>query len=284
MTEQGPTTRQRRLAAELRKLREAAGLTLERAAAALGWPQSKLSKIETTRQIPRVADVEAILATYGGTDQAVKLALAQLAREVRQRGWWAAYGDILAGSYAELEYAADRIRLWHVQGVPGLLQTEDYARTLIRKHFPHESAAEIDRRVQVRVTRRAMLARETPPQIDVLLAEEVLRRPVGGRAVMRGQLAALLHAGQRPHISIRVLPIEIGDYPAMGAGDVVLFEFADGSLDLDVAYLETMAGGMYVEDIAQVRACSVMYNRIAECALSEGDSAALIRSIYDEMR
>jgi len=284
MAEQGPTTRQRRLAAELQRLREAAGLTQARAASLLGWDRSKIIRIESAKRIPSINDVQAILTTYGGTDEALKLALLKLTEEVRQRGWWAPYGAILDGSFAELEYAADRIRLWHTQVVPGLLQTEDYARTLIRGYWPDASADEIDRRVQVRITRRAMLARERPPRIDALLAEEVLRRPVGGAAVMRGQLAALLHAGQQPHISIRVLPIAVGDYPAMGAGDIVLFEFSEDSpMDLDVAYLETMAGDMYVEDISQVRACSVMYDRIAECALSEDDSAALIRAAMKEL-
>ncbi|SEG45343.1 Helix-turn-helix domain-containing protein [Thermomonospora echinospora] len=284
MTEHGPTTRQRRLAAELRKLREANGLTMDRAATALGWPQSKLSELETARQIPKTGDVEAILATYGGVDQAVKLALLQLVRDVRQRGWWASFGDVLSGSYAELEYAADRIRIWQVQLVPGLLQTEDYARTLIRRHFPDESDAEIDRRVQVRVTRRAMLTRQKPPRLEVLLAEEVIRRPVGGREIMRGQLGALLHAGQRPNVSIRVVPISAGDYPSMGTGGVVLFEFDESSVvDLSVAYLETMAGSRYEEDISQVRACSLMYDRIAEFALTESDSADLIRTTMKEM-
>ncbi|WP_119731550.1 helix-turn-helix domain-containing protein [Thermomonospora amylolytica] len=281
--EQGPTTRQRRLAAELRRLREAAGLTIDQAASALGWPHSKLSKIETARQIPKIPDVEAILEAYGGTNEAIKLALLKLAREVRQRGWWAPYGDVLAGSYAELEFAADRIRMWQPQLIPGLLQTEDYARTIIAGGIP-DQPAEVDRRLQVRMTRRVMLSKQNPPQLEFILAEEVLRRPIGGREVMREQLGALLVASSRPNVRIRVVPIAVGHYPSIGTGPLVLFEFDEGTvMNLDVAYQETMSGGMYIEDIAQVRACSVLYGRIADVALSEAESAALIRTTMKEI-
>jgi transcriptional regulator with XRE-family HTH domain len=276
----GPTARQRRLAAELRGLRENAGLTPEEAAGALGWSRPKLVKIETARRIPSVGDVGHILDAYGGTDQAIRLALMKLAGDVRQRGWWAAYGDVLAGSYAELEDAADTIRSWQVQLVPGLLQTVDYARELIHGGLP-DDPTEADRRIQARITRRALLARQNPPRLEIVLAEEVLRRPIGGWGVMRGQLMALQDAAKLPNVSLRVVPISSGRHPMIGQGSMVIFEFPS-PVDLSVAYLETVAGGVYVEDVAQVKRCSVKFDRISGAALTEDDSADLIAAIIEE--
>ncbi|MER6891990.1 helix-turn-helix domain-containing protein [Streptomyces halstedii] len=279
--EHGPTTRHRRLAAELRRLREEAGLTPEVAAAALGWSRTKLVRIEIGRTMPSVADVSHILETYGGVSQAIKLALVQLARDIRQRGWWTSYGDVLAGGFVELEDAANHIRSWQVQLVPGLLQTERYARTVIGAEATDE--AQIDRRLQARMTRRTLLARRNAPQLDVVLAEEVLRRPIGSRAIMADQLDALLAAAERPNVSIRVVPISIGHHPAIGQGSLVLFAFAS-PMDLDVAYVETFSGGVYVEDVPQVARCSVTFDRIADVALSMEESAAHIAAIAKEFR
>ncbi|MBW8482880.1 helix-turn-helix domain-containing protein [Actinomadura parmotrematis] len=282
--EHGPTSRHRRLAAELRRLREqTTGLAPEAAAGAIGWSRTKLVRIETATIMPSVEDVGKILATYGAPDEAIKLALVKLARDVRsgQRGWWAAYGDVLAGSYAELEDAADIIRSWQIQLVPGLLQTEDYARAIMAAG--HDDPDDIDRRVQARMTRRTLLTRQNAPRLDVVLAEEVLHRPVGGPAIMADQLCALLAAGRRPNVCIRVVPTAAGQYPAIGAGAMILFEFS-AAVELDTAYVETPAGSMYIEDIAQVRRCNVTFDRIASAALSVKESAALIDAVAKEYR
>lgn len=273
--ENSPTVRHRRLAAELRRLREAAGLTPPDAAAALGWSRSKLTRFETAATRPQASDVAAMLGLYGG-DEALKLALMQLARDIRTRGWWAVYGDVLAPSFAELEDAAKKIRTWQAQLIHGLLQTSDYARAVIRMDATDE--AEINRRLQARAHRQAVLAREDAPTLEVLLDEAVLRRPVGGPEVMHGQLRALLEAGARPNISIRVVPIEIGGYPYMGNGSVTIFGFSR-TIDPDVAFTESFAGGVFVEDIGEVRRCNLIFDRISEKALSEEDSAALIGAI-----
>lgn len=277
MTEQGPTARQRRLAAELRRLREEAGLTPERAAGAIGWSRPKLVKFELGKTPPSPGDVERILSTYGGTDEAVKLALMQLARDVRKRGWWAAYGDVLAGSYAELEDAASHVRSWQVQLIPGLLQTEAYARAIISS--AGIDPGEVDRRVQARIHRQTLLTRHDAPLLDVLMAEEVLHRPGDGE-MMREQARALLTAAERPNVSVRIVPVSAGLFPGVGQGSMVLFDFP-GPVDLSVAYLETMAGGMYLEDVAQVRRCNVSFDGIAAAALSERESVALIAAVAE---
>lgn len=276
MAESGPTVRGRRLAAELRKLREDAGLTPEDAARAFGWSRPKLVRIELAQRMPSLADVSQILDAYGGANEAIKSGLMQLARDIRQRGWWAAYGDVLAGSYVELEDAANRIQSWQVQLVPGLLQTPEYARELIQ--IDNRDPAEIDHRVQARMTRHTLLTRQAAPKLEVVLAEGVLHHPVGGPDVMRDQLNALLVVGERPNISIRVVPTSRGSHPGVGQGSVVIFEFAT-PMDLGVAYLETLAGGMYVEDMIQVQRCNVMFDRIADTAMSEEESAAFIAAI-----
>lgn len=279
--EHGPTARHRRLAAELRRLREAADLTPEVTAGILGWSRTKLVRIETAKSMPSVGDVERILDVYG-TDYATRAALLQLTRDVRTRGWWAAFGDVLAGGYAELEDAADRIRTWQTEAVPGLLQTPEYARVLIAGTFP-DDLDEIDRRLQARMARRARFARSDAPELDILLAEEILRRPVGGPSVMVGQLTALLELAEQPSAAIRVVPMLLGYRPGLGEGSVELFEFS-APLELDTVHVETMGGSMYIEDIAQVRRCSSMLDRIADVALSQEDSVALITTVREEFQ
>jgi hypothetical protein len=278
MPEQSPTVRHRRLASELRRLRERAAMTPEQAAVALGWSRPKLVRFETAVTRPQPADVAAMLDLYGGPDE-MKLALMQLAREIRQRGWWHAYNDVLTGSFAELEDDAAEIRSWQVQVVHGLLQTEDYARELIQGYVQDE--AEVDRRLQARIHRQALLARQNAPTLNVIVDEPVLHRPVGGTEVMCGQLDALLDTGRRPNVSVRVLPVEIGTHPVLGEGAFTIFSFRH-AFATDVAYVESVAGGIYLEDVEQVRRCSVMFERISDAALPEEDSTALIAALMKE--
>ncbi|MCQ0017099.1 DUF5753 domain-containing protein [Actinomadura madurae] len=186
------------------------------------------------------------------------------------------------GSYAELEDAANRIRTWQTEVIPGLLQTPDYARALITGEFPDDQE-KVDRRLQARMARRARFARTDAPELDVLLAEEILRRPVGGTTVMRGQLSALLEAATQPSMTVRVVPMTREYRPGLGEGSVVVFEFS-APLELDTAHVETMGGSMYIEDIAQVRRCGSMLDRIADAALPQEDSVALIAAIREELQ
>lgn len=280
MADTAPTARQRRLASELHKLRESAGLTQAQAAQMLGWNRTKIVRIEGAQQVPTVDEVEHVLESYGPTDEAIRLALVQLARDARRRGWWTAYGDVLAGSHIELEDAASRIRVWQAQVVPGLLQIPAYAREVIAAEV--SDSDEVERRVDARMKRRTLLDRADAPELDVVLAEEVLRRLVGGRPVMRQQLAELLRAAERPNVSVRVVPLSAGAYPTIGQGGLTIFE-VPGDLDLSVAYFETMRNAVYVEDIAQVRECRAVFERLAGVALSKHETAQLIARICEEM-
>jgi transcriptional regulator with XRE-family HTH domain len=277
--ENSPTVRHRRLAAELRRLRESAELPPERAAAALGWSRPKLVKFETARTAPSPNDVVAMLELYGASE-AYKIALIQLSRDVRKRGWWTAYDDVLPPSYAQLEDDAVEIRSWQVQEIPGLLQTDDYALAIIRLNDPEVSEESQLRRLQTRMARRTVLTRQSAPILRAVIDESALRRPIGGPEVMRRQLTALLRAAERPHVHLQVAPTAKGDFPGM-EGSFVVLSFG-GPIDLGVAYLKGVAGGMYIENVEQVRRCAAKFDRISKAALPETESATLIESLVEE--
>lgn len=279
MSELSPTIRHRRLAAELRRLRTEAGISPEDAAAALGISRPQLVKIETARVKPSPPIVERILALYGrGEDHT--LAVMQLVRNIHKSSWWQAYGAFLSGSFAELEEDADEMGIWNTELVPGLLQTRGYARALITAG-DLLGEKEIDDRVKARIQRQAVLTGQNPPILKVVLDEAVLRRPIGGREVMREQLEALLEAGQQDNISIRVLPAAVGPHPGIGEGSFTIFKFPL-PMDRDVVFLESAAGPIYVEDLERVRRSTVTHTGISEKALSEEDSAALIGATAKE--
>lgn len=279
MAELSPTIRHRRLAAELRRLRVEAGLTPEDAAANLGISRSQLVKIETAKVKPSQAIVERILNTYG-RDEDHRRALLQLVRNIHQRGWWQAYSDFLAGSFAELEEDADSMRIWQTELIPGLLQTDDYARVLIASG-DHRDEDEVDERVKARIRRQAVLTGHNAPTLHVVLDEAVLNRTIGGPAVMRGQLRHLMEMGERENISIRVLPTDAGPHAGIGEGSFTIFGFPR-PMDLDVVFLESAAGPVFMEDMERVRRCNVTYDQISDQAMSEEASADLIRALTKE--
>jgi hypothetical protein len=268
------------LASELRKRREHAGLTPERAASLLGWSRPKLVAIETAKSQPKLQDVEQMLDLYG-SEEAIRLALLRLARDIRKRGWWTTYSDVLAGSYAELENDATEIRCWETQVVPGLLQTDDYALAIIRGSQPDEEEEAHLRRLAARATRRTLLSRADSPLLHAVLDEPVLHRAFGGRDVMRRQLLSLAEAAKRPNVQLHVVPYSTQAHPGVdGPFTVLSFE---GALELDAAYMEGVVGVcIYLEDIEQVRHCRVAFDRIAEVALPQEDSLALIQDLAKE--
>jgi transcriptional regulator with XRE-family HTH domain len=280
-SEQSPTVRHRRLARILREARKKSGMSMEAAAAALGWSRPKLVRFETAKTRPRVADVEAMIDLYGSGEM-VKLTLVQLAKDIRKRGWWTAFDDVFAGSYVELEDDAVSIRTWQVQCIPGLLQASDYALALIRAG-DREAAEEAHlRRLQARMARRTLLERQGGVSLDVVLDEAVLRRPVGGPEIMAHQLEALVLDSRKPNVSLRILPAHSGEHAGMD-GPFVILGFA-GELEPDVVYLEGMGGGIYLEDAGQINRCNVRFDQISEQALSPEESVRLISETAREYR
>ncbi len=274
-----PTLRRRRLAAELRKLRETRNLTLDDAAAGVDLAKSTLSRIETAQITARPVVVRALLARYevGGTEAD---RLLQLARDAGKRGWWRAYADVLSNQYADyigLENEASAIRNFEPQFVPGLLQTEQYARAALTGVHRAASEQEVDRRVQVRLARQPRLRARPELCFSVIMDESVLRRPVGGDAVMADQLRRLLAAMRLPNVALQVLPTGVGAHPGM-LGSFTVIEFPDERFG-DAVYLEGVTGGRLVEAEDETRHCNQVYQELGGSALDQGDTAALIQDV-----
>ncbi|MFI6515035.1 helix-turn-helix domain-containing protein [Spirillospora sp. NPDC050679] len=273
------TVRHRRLARELRRLREDAGLRPAAVARELGWDRSKISRIETARTKPREADVEGLLTLYGCAGPHREELLA-LARDARRRDWWTAFGDVFDGTFVALEDEAAEIRSWQPQLVPGLLQTEEYARAVIGAARGC-GRAETDRRVQARMARRPLLSRpEGAPRFDAVLDEAVVRRVVGGPEVMRLQIAELWAAAQRPNVTVRIVPFGAGAHAGVD-GRFVLLGFARDD-DPDVAYIESAAGDLYPESPEEVTRLRLAWERLRGAALSPKDSAAFLAGLSRE--
>jgi transcriptional regulator with XRE-family HTH domain len=262
VTTRTPTGRRRRLGAELRRLREAAGLTIDRVAEALECSQSKVSRIETGQVSATPRDVRDMLELYRVSD-AQREAMVQIAREARQRGWWQKFVDVPDGvpAYIGLEAAATSIDVYMSLIVPALLQTADYARAVIGAVRPDLPGGEIDRRVELRMRRQALLDQEQPPALRVLLDDTVLRRPVGGPAVMAAQRRRLLEDAARPAVTIRVLEVESGAHAGMD-GPFTIFGFP-AAAERDVVALDSAADALYLEDPEDV----ARYRRVLELLL-----------------
>lgn len=279
-----PTTkslsvRARRLTSELKRLREAAGLSVEQAAAQLGWSYSKLNRYELGRQIPEPGMVAQMLRLYGVEGERHE-SLIKLARDAHERGWWETLG-VFTGSYVGLEDAASTIRAWEPLFIPGLLQIEDYARAVIRAGIQSPDPDEIEKRVRARIARQTLLSRPDAPEFHAVIGEAALRQQVGGETVMRDQLRALLGiARKRPNVTIRVLPFSAGANIGL-EGAVTHLQFPD-PIDPPVSYIEDLSGETYIESAEGNRRVSLAYDRIADAALTSEDSAALIADLAKE--
>jgi transcriptional regulator with XRE-family HTH domain len=274
----GSTIRSRRLGQRLRDLRESTGLTPDEAASRLGWSRPKLVRFETAVQVPKAADVTAMCELYGAASNEQAL-LAQLSADAGKRGWWTAYGDVLTGSYVADEAEAAHIRTWEPLLIPGLLQTEQYAWAVIEVGRA-ESPDDAQRRVMARMARRTLLSRPDAPQLDAIVDEAALRRPVGGPGIMSEQLRELLRP--RPNVTVRVVPFQAGVHPGLEGGFVLLDFPPDTSFPTEV-YAESMAGDLYPESADQIARISLAYERIGQVALSPDGSATLIRQIIKEL-
>ncbi len=233
--------------AQLRRLRTDMGLTREEAAQAIRASEWKIHRLENGQVGFKERDIVDLLALYGVTDPDEVAAFLMLTREANAPGWWQRYGDVLPPwfrTYVDLESAATLIRTYEGQFVPGLLQTDDYIRALV--HGTHlESAEEVGRRVRLRMARQTLLTREHPPRLWAVVDEAALRRPVGGREVMRGQLERLLDASKLPNVTLQVLPFGAGAHSAM-VGAFSILRFADQQLP-DVVYLEHLTSALYLD-------------------------------------
>jgi transcriptional regulator with XRE-family HTH domain len=244
----GPTVLRILLGSQLRQLREDRGITREEAGYAIRASESKISRMELGRVGFKERDVADLLSLYGVEDAGERDALLSLAREANEPGWWHRYTDVLPGyfqSYVGLEAAASLIRTYEVQFVPGLLQTEDYARAVILLGHTGESEEEIERRVDVRMTRQKLLTRPDTFRLWAVVDEAALRRPIGGPAVMRAQLDHLATTAGLPNVTVQVIPFGAGGHAAVG-GAFTILRFADEALP-DVVYVEQLTSALYLD-------------------------------------
>ncbi|MEU7044287.1 helix-turn-helix transcriptional regulator [Streptomyces varsoviensis] len=270
---------------ELRKLREAADLTSEAAAVALGWHPSKMSRLEGGRGGVRGQEVGRLLDLYGVSAVGEREALAELAREGRRRVWWQPYNDVLAKQYASFisfEVEASSIRNYQVSAVPGLLQTADYARELTRSANPDYTPEDVNALVEVRLARQnAAWEREVPLKLWAILDEAALHRVVAGPAAMARQLQRLISASERPGLTLQVLPFSAGAHAGMPAPFLILsFPVRD---DLDVVYLESHTSSLFLEREEDLAHYGRTFDLMRAAALDTGPSRDLIARLAREL-
>jgi transcriptional regulator with XRE-family HTH domain len=248
----GPTVQRLVLGGHLRRLREDASITTEQAADAIRGSHSKISRMEHGRVGFKERDIGDLLSLYGVTSGEEREALLKLAREANTPGWWQGYSDILphwVEPYFGLEAAASFIRNYELQFVPGLLQTPDYARALIR--LGNASTEEdVTRRAEARIARQEILTRENPPRLWAVMDEGSLRRSIGGKAVMRQQIRHLADMCEHPAVTLQILPFQVGAHPAMG-GQFTILRFSEPDLR-DVVYIEQLTSALYLDKAAEV--------------------------------
>ncbi|MEV5705644.1 helix-turn-helix transcriptional regulator [Actinoallomurus sp. NPDC052274] len=276
--EPSPTVRRRRLAAELRRLREDRGLTASEVAKQLTWGDSKPLYLESGQGVrPDPNDVRLLCGLYGVTG-AERDELIQFALDGRLRGWWHPYRKMLSRTYTTyigLEAEAAEILSFEESIFPGLLQTEDYTRALIiGAEPPTTAAAEIESRVSVRVQRQRILDGAEAARLWAVIDESVIRRTVGGPDVMRAQLEHLLKLMERPNITVQVMPFSAGAHAAVASSFTVL-RFTD-SADAPATYVETIAGELFVEEPSEVTQYEEAFERLKKTALGETDTIAVV--------
>jgi hypothetical protein len=279
--DEGPTLRRRRLAAELKKCREDAGLTQEYVSRHFEWHSAKVTRIENARVPVTPRDVNDLLSLYQVGDSEYRDALMTLARLARHRGWWTDYKDVMRpGNFVGMEADASSAKVWEPIVLPGLLQSESYMRALMGSGRSHDPQAALDRRVELRKTRQRRLTGPSPLTLRAIVDESVVRRHVGGIEIMRDQWRRLIAAAELPNVTLQILPFDSGEHAFMG-GSVALLEFPDVA-HLDVVYLEGLAGDYYEEQPAEVKRYRDEFERMSARALDREASVGMIQRLLDD--
>jgi hypothetical protein len=286
----GSTVPRRQLGRHLRDLRKGSRLTVRTAAAELEWSEAKIWRIETGRTAMRSLDVGAMCRIYAAPPD-LTAALMGLAKETKARGWWHSYGDVIPDYfdvYVGLEEAASQLAGYQSELVPGLLQTEEYARTLIRADNPGVDDAEIERRVHVRMARQVLLTRvAAPPVLDMVLNEAVLRRPVGGSQIMVRQLERLAEIGALPTVSVRVVPFSAGLHHGSLSGPFVILRFpctgTGQQIEPTTVYVESFTGDLYLDKPREIHRYTTAFTSLWESSLDEKASRELICQVAKEL-
>jgi transcriptional regulator with XRE-family HTH domain len=272
-----PTVRRRELGALLRALRTEQALTVDQVATELLCSPSKVSRMETGQRGATARDVRDLCDLYGVADAGERERLTTLAREGKQQGWWQSYA-LPYTTFVGLEQEATSITIFNSAVVPGLLQIGDYTRAVHLVGIPRLDDTAIDERIEERRIRQQLITRENPPLIEVMLDEAVLRRPLGGSAVMREQLDRILAVAKYPNVNLRVLPFKVGAHPALES-NFILLKFAGKAPS--IVYVEGLVGTIYVERQQDVDQYLVAVGQLRDMALSPQDSAAFVAKVRD---
>ncbi len=275
-----PTVRRRELGTLLRALRTSQGLTVEQAAERLMISASTLSRMETGHGIATARDIRDLCELYGVTDQAERDRMTRLAREGKQAGWWQGY-DLPYSTYVGLEAEAIAISDFQSSVVPGLLQTADYARAGHEGAMPRLSPAEIERRIEAKLTRQALLTQRDPPAFRTVLDEAVLHRMTGGPEVMGVQLERLIEAARLPNVIIQVIPFTLGAHPGVESNFNIL-EMPESTPG--VVFVEGLVGSIYLERPEELARYQQIFERLQSIALSPKDTVGLIAKVRAQSR
>ncbi|MFJ1702380.1 helix-turn-helix domain-containing protein [Kitasatospora sp. NPDC088346] len=279
----GTTARRMVLGSRLRRLREASGVTREQAGYSIRASESKISRMELGRVGFKTRDVADLLTLYGVHEEDSRAAVLDLLQEANAPAWWQGYGDVVPGwfqAYLGLEEAAAAITGYELQFVPGLLQTEEYARAVVRLGNAAATDTEIDRRVAVRLRRQRLLTSRPAPELVIIVDEAALRRPCGGPEVMRRQLLRLIELAALPQLTLQVMPLGGGGLAAE-SGSFTILSFPERDLP-DLVYLEQFTGALYLDRPAEVAEYAAAVRRLRAEGLSPERTLALLHGILQE--
>ncbi len=287
-TDRPSTVLGRQLGDELRRYREAAGLSTTQAAEALDCTKGKISRMENGRVLVRTPDVVALLHAYGVDEPETRERLTRLTRTANRRrreGWWHQYGSVLADTYrdyVEMESICESVRIFQAQLIPGLLQTAEYARAVTVASRAWQSSEEIDQFVQVRIARQQRLVNESPLELWAVLAQGVLHQQVGGNEVMHAQLRHVIAMAEQPNITVQVLPFSRGAHSGM-FGPYLLMSFPQVTAQ-DLVLTETPTGNIWMERESEVAHYRTLFDDARTASLPPTESLTLIRRIAEELQ
>ena len=280
----GPTVPRMILGNQLHRFREAAGISPDQAGYEIRASRSKISRMENGQVAFKERDLGGLLDLYGVTDGETRAGLMTLARQANAPGWWSKYGDIMAGwfeAYLGLEAAASVIRAFELQFVHGLFQTEAYARAVTLLGNTSAPSEEIDRRVSLRLKRQDLLTGSRSPQVWVVIDEGALRRPVGGRAVMRAQLHRLIEVAELQHVTVQVVPFSRGGHAAAD-GSFTVLRFGTDDVP-DVVYIEQLTSALYLDKREDVDHYLKTMNNLTTKALTPAQTAQFLAEVIKEI-
>ncbi|MEV0643743.1 helix-turn-helix transcriptional regulator [Phytomonospora sp. NPDC050363] len=280
----GPTALRMLLGGHLRRLREAEGISRADAGWEIRSSESKISRLELGRVSFKERDVDDLLTLYGVDDAEERARLLALAREANAPGWWHRFGDVLPSwfqSYMGLEATASLIRAYEVQFIPGLLQTRSYAEAVVKLGHDVGGQREVERRVDLRMDRHNILRRPNAPRLWTVLDESALRRPIGGKEVMREQLEALIKYSEHPNVILQIIRFDSGGHAAEG-GAFTMLRFADPELP-DVVYLEQLTSALYLDKREDVDQYAAAMERLCVQADTPAATPRILDEIIDEL-